>query len=77
MFRYRRGLRGVEHRQFVIGNNLLNSSLVPIKALDSGVNPTSGFVFVNGAGFRTTSGLGPPRRRRLSLPSAYSAGKSA
>jgi len=46
--------------QYLVGNNLLNSSLVPIKALDSGVNPTSGFVFIDRTAFRTTSGLGPP-----------------
>jgi uncharacterized protein (TIGR03437 family) len=50
--------------QYVVGNNLLNSSLVPVKALDSGVNPTSGFVFLNnGTAFRTTAqavALPPP-----------------
>jgi len=49
--------------QYVVGNNLLNSSLVPVKALDSGVNPSSGFVFVNNAAFRTTAqaaALPPP-----------------
>ena len=49
--------------QYVVGNNLLNSSLVPIKALDSGVNPSSGFVFVNNTAFRTTAqanALPPP-----------------
>ena len=49
--------------QYVVGNNLLNSSLVPVKGLDSGVNPSSGFVFVNNAAFRTTAqaaALPPP-----------------
>jgi uncharacterized protein (TIGR03437 family) len=53
--------------QYVVGNNLLNSSLVPMKALDSGVNPSSGFVFVNNAAFRTTAqaaALPPPPTSR-------------
>ena len=48
---------------YVVGNNLLNSSLVPVKALDAGVNPSSGFVFVNNTAFRTTAqakALPPP-----------------
>jgi uncharacterized protein (TIGR03437 family) len=47
------------NNQFVVGNNVLNSSLVPVKALDSGVNPSSGFVFVNNTAFRTTAPANP------------------
>jgi uncharacterized protein (TIGR03437 family) len=53
--------------RYLVGNNLLNSSLVPVKALDSGVNPSSGFVFVNNAAFRTTAqavALPPPATSR-------------
>jgi uncharacterized protein (TIGR03437 family) len=46
--------------QYVVGNHLMNSSLVPIKDLDSGVNPSSGFVFVNNTAFRTSAALLPP-----------------
>ena len=54
---------------YVAGNNLLNSSLVPVKALDSGVNPSSGFVFVNNAAFRSTApgGKVPPPLATLLL----------
>jgi uncharacterized protein (TIGR03437 family) len=45
---------------YVVGNNLLNSSLVRVKSLDTGVNPSSGFVFVNNGAFRTTAALAPP-----------------
>src|SRR5262249_48343702 len=41
--------------QYVVDNNLLNSSLVPIKQLDAGIDASSGFVFVNNAAFRTTT----------------------
>ena len=40
---------------FVVGSNLLNSSLVPAFALDSSANVPSGFVFVDQAGFRSSS----------------------
>jgi uncharacterized protein (TIGR03437 family) len=37
--------------QFVVGNNLLNSSLVPIRQFDSGTSQPSGFAFVDQGGF--------------------------
>ena len=40
--------------QYVVGNNLLNSSLVPVKQLESSSGTSSGFVFVDDQGFRTT-----------------------
>jgi uncharacterized protein (TIGR03437 family) len=51
--------------QYLVGSNLLNSSLVPIKSLTTVVDnagrsdETSGFVFVNNSAFRTTIGSGP------------------
>jgi uncharacterized protein (TIGR03437 family) len=51
--------------QYVVGANLLNSSLVPIKSLITAVDDagrsdeSSGFVFVNNTAFRTTIGSGP------------------
>src|SRR5260370_7999477 len=40
--------------QYVIGNNLLNSSLVPMLQLNAGSNSSSGFAFVDQAGYLTT-----------------------
>ncbi|MDQ6759697.1 MAG: hypothetical protein M3Z32_07520 [Acidobacteriota bacterium] len=40
--------------QYVAGNNLLNSSLVPVKQLESGTGSSSGFAFVDQLAFRTT-----------------------
>ncbi|MGI8743513.1 MAG: hypothetical protein ACR2NN_13275 [Bryobacteraceae bacterium] len=40
--------------QYVAGNNLLNSSLVPVKQLESGTGMSSGFAFVDQFAFRTT-----------------------
>lgn len=40
--------------QYVAGNNILNSSLVPVKQLESASGASSGFVFVDQQGFRTT-----------------------
>ncbi len=41
--------------QYVVGNNLLNSSLVPVMQFESGTGTPSGFAFVNESGFRTNS----------------------
>lgn len=42
--------------QFVVGNALLNSSLVPIKRFEEGTGKSSGFVFLdNQSGFRITA----------------------
>jgi uncharacterized protein (TIGR03437 family) len=40
---------------FVVGNSVLNSSLVPIRTLESGTGQPSGFVFVDQDGFRSTA----------------------
>ncbi|HTM50290.1 MAG TPA: hypothetical protein VL285_16470 [Bryobacteraceae bacterium] len=47
-----------DNGQYVVGNHLLNSSLVPLKTLDSGVDSSSGFVFTSNAAYRTTVGAG-------------------
>lgn len=40
---------------FVIGNNLLNASLVPVKKFESGTGESSGFAFVDQFGLRSTT----------------------
>jgi len=41
--------------QFVVGNLLLNASLVPMRQFESGTGINSGFAFVDQGGFRTTA----------------------
>jgi uncharacterized protein (TIGR03437 family) len=41
--------------QYVVGNSLLNSSLVPQRKLESGTGQSSGFFFLDQTGYRTTS----------------------
>jgi len=41
--------------QFVVGNSLLNSSLVPTKQFESATGSPSGFAFVDQSGLRTTA----------------------
>jgi uncharacterized protein (TIGR03437 family) len=41
--------------QFVVGERLLNSSLVPTSYMETGTGETSGFAFVDQMGFRTTA----------------------
>jgi uncharacterized protein (TIGR03437 family) len=41
--------------QYVVGNNLLDSSLVPMSKFETGSGSSSGFAFVNQGGFRTTA----------------------
>ncbi|MEZ5399554.1 MAG: hypothetical protein R2729_07775 [Bryobacteraceae bacterium] len=41
--------------RFVVGNKLLNSSLVPVATLDGGANQSLGFSFVETLGLRTTA----------------------
>jgi uncharacterized protein (TIGR03437 family) len=41
--------------QFVVGNSLLNSSLVPVKQFETGTGSPSGFSFIDQSGFRTTA----------------------
>jgi uncharacterized protein (TIGR03437 family) len=41
--------------QFVVGNNLLNSSLVAFRRFETGTGSSSGFSFVDLFGFRTTA----------------------
>lgn len=45
--------------QYVVGNNLLNSSLVPVMQFESGTGTASGFAFVNETGFRTNAPAPP------------------
>jgi uncharacterized protein (TIGR03437 family) len=40
---------------YVVGNNLLDSSLVPVTQFESGTGSASGFAFVDPAAFRTTT----------------------
>ena len=40
--------------QYVVGNNLLNSSLVPVLQLATGGNSSSGFAFLDQVGYMTT-----------------------
>jgi uncharacterized protein (TIGR03437 family) len=42
------------YHSFVVDNHLLNSSLVPLAELDNAGGSSSGFVFVNWTGYRTT-----------------------
>jgi uncharacterized protein (TIGR03437 family) len=41
--------------QFLVDNNVLNSSLVPIKKLDTANGSSSGFAFIDQGAFRTTA----------------------
>ncbi len=41
--------------QYVVGNHLLNSSLVPMMDFEAGTGSPSGFAFVDQAGYRTTA----------------------
>jgi uncharacterized protein (TIGR03437 family) len=41
--------------QYVVGNNLLDSSLVPVLQFETGTGTPSGFAFVNETGFRTNA----------------------
>jgi uncharacterized protein (TIGR03437 family) len=41
--------------QFVVGNTLLNASLVPIQQFETGSGSPSGFVFIDQTAFRTTA----------------------
>jgi uncharacterized protein (TIGR03437 family) len=41
--------------QFVVGDHLLNASLVPMRKFDTGTGLSSGFAFVDNIGFRTTA----------------------
>lgn len=41
--------------QYVVGNHLLNASLVPVATFETGTGSSSGFVFVDSGGIRTTA----------------------
>jgi len=58
--------------QFVVGNFLLNGSLVPVSRLAPDNQPNFGFAFVDSTGFRTTAGGadGPGTIQRISFPTA-------
>jgi DNA-binding beta-propeller fold protein YncE len=57
--------------QFLVDNNLLNASLVPIRKLDASSGSSSGFAFVDQSGFRSTAltQAGPGMVQRVDLPS--------
>jgi uncharacterized protein (TIGR03437 family) len=56
--------------QFVIGNNLLNASLVPMMAFDASGGTTSGFAFAGQGGMRSTvPAAGPGLVERMDLSS--------
>ncbi|MFN7545114.1 MAG: hypothetical protein ACK5TN_20235 [Acidobacteriota bacterium] len=57
--------------QFVIGNFLLNASLVPIRRIAPDNQPNYGFAFVDTTGFRVSAGAieGPGTIQRISFPS--------
>ena len=67
------GLRGAvaasNYDQFVIGETLYNSSLVPVATFDSTIETTSGFVFIDQYGYRTgtQSGGGSGVIQRVNL----------
>ena len=42
--------------QFVVGNKLLNASLVPVRTFDASKVQSAGFIFVDQVGFRTSAG---------------------
>jgi uncharacterized protein (TIGR03437 family) len=48
-------LSALSDEMFLVDNNLLNASLVPITKLESGTGASSGFSVVDGLGLRTTS----------------------
>lgn len=56
--------------QFIVGNFVLNGSLVPIRRLAPDTQPTYGFAFVDNIGFRSTSAAidGPGTIQRISFP---------
>ena len=56
--------------QFIVGNFVLNGSLVPIRRIAPDSQPTYGFAFVDNIGFRTTSSSidGPGTIQRISFP---------
>lgn len=58
--------------QFVVGNSLLNSSLVKTADFDAGAGTTSGFAFVDQSGYRTTATdtASPGVIQRMDLSSA-------
>jgi uncharacterized protein (TIGR03437 family) len=45
--------------QYIVGNNLLDSSLVPVTTLETGTGSPSGFAFVDQMGYRTTAPAAP------------------
>jgi uncharacterized protein (TIGR03437 family) len=61
--------------QFVVGNFLLNGSLVPVRRLGLDTQATYGFTFVDETGFRLTSGGvdAAGSLQRISFPSGSSA----
>jgi uncharacterized protein (TIGR03437 family) len=47
------------YNQYVVGNNLLNSSLVPVMQFETTTGTPSGFAFVNETGFRSNAPTPP------------------
>jgi uncharacterized protein (TIGR03437 family) len=64
-------LAAVSDQMYVVGNNVVNWSLVPQTELESGTGASSGFAFVDGLGLRTTSPAinGPGVIQRVDLNS--------
>ncbi len=60
--------------QFVVGNFLLNGSLVPIRRLAPDTQSTFGFAFVDTTGFRVSAGAaeGPGTIQRIAFPTLAS-----
>src|SRR5690242_3722499 len=57
---------------YVVGNQLLNDSLVPITSFDASTSTTAGFAFVDGLGLRTAAATGAGKIggsiQRVALP---------
>ncbi len=60
--------------QYVVGNNLLDSSLVPVAQLETESGSPSGFSFVNQTGYRTTAPA-PTGGGQSTAPGDYRAGQ--
>ena len=57
--------------QYLVDNNLLNASLVPIKKFDTSTGASSGFAFIDQGAYRTTTSAasGPGVVQRVDLVS--------
>jgi uncharacterized protein (TIGR03437 family) len=64
--------------QFLVGNSLMNSSLVPVRQLETGTGLSSGFVFMDQGGLRITApnSSSPGIIQRMDLQSGNGSGIS-